>query len=81
MKRYVSHKIVEAGVIIGISQGPDIDVAPWVDVEGFGRINVPRGFTARGTPEIGDYLVKYEDGYLSWSPKEAFEQGYTEENN
>lgn len=23
------------------------------------------------------YSVKYEDGYVSWSPKEAFEAGYT----
>jgi len=32
---------------------------------------------ARGRPSDGDYLVRYEDGYLSWSPKKAFENGYT----
>lgn len=26
---------------------------------------------------VGGYLVQYEDGYLSWSPAEAFEKGYT----
>ena len=26
---------------------------------------------------IGGYLVQYEDGYLSWSPAKAFEEGYT----
>lgn len=26
---------------------------------------------------IGGYLVQYEDGYLSWSPAKAFEDGYT----
>jgi hypothetical protein len=24
------------------------------------------------------YYVMYEDGYISWSPSKAFEQGYTE---
>ena len=27
---------------------------------------------------VGGYLVKYEDGYTSWSPAEAFEGGYRE---
>lgn len=22
------------------------------------------------------YLIQYEDGYMSWSPKKAFEEGY-----
>ncbi|PYX85030.1 MAG: hypothetical protein DMG70_05000 [Acidobacteria bacterium] len=26
---------------------------------------------------LGGYLVQYEDGYLSWSPAKAFEEGYT----
>ena len=28
-------------------------------------------------PQTGWYLVKYEDGYVSFSPGETFEQGYT----
>lgn len=28
-------------------------------------------------PEDKGYLVKYEDGYLSWSPEEAFEEAYS----
>ena len=30
-------------------------------------------------PEMGDpgYLVVYEDGFMSWSPTKAFENGYT----
>jgi hypothetical protein len=36
-------------------------------------------FFGRGSPAVGDYLVRYEpEGYLSWSPKKAFEDGYTE---
>ena len=26
---------------------------------------------------IGGFLVQYNDGYLSWSPSKAFEDGYT----
>ena len=29
-------------------------------------------------PEREGYLVKYEDGYESWSPKEVFERCYRE---
>jgi hypothetical protein len=32
---------------------------------------------SRYIPEPGDYLVRYEDGYLAFSPKKAFEDGYT----
>lgn len=28
-----------------------------------------------GTPEDG-FLVRYEDGYMSWSPKDVFERCY-----
>ena len=29
-------------------------------------------------PDRSGYIVKYEDGYISWSPKKAFEEGYIE---
>lgn len=34
-----------------------------------------RGWTmpANENPSDSGYLVKYEDGYISWSPKEVFE--------
>lgn len=28
-------------------------------------------------PEVGGYLVVYEDGYKSYSPAKAFEEGYS----
>jgi hypothetical protein len=69
MRRYRSHKVVEAGVVQHIDVG-----SVTVDDE---VIPVPAGIFARGTPSIGeDYLVRYEDGYVSWSPKAAFEAGY-----
>jgi len=72
MRRYRSHKVVEAGVVQHIDVG-----SVTVDDE---VIPVPAGIFARGTPSIGeDYLVRYEDGYVSWSPKAAFEAGYAPE--
>lgn len=32
---------------------------------------------SRYTPEVGDYYVVYDDGYESFSPRKAFEDGYT----
>jgi hypothetical protein len=29
-------------------------------------------------PQVGGYYVRYPDGYESWSPAKAFEEGYTE---
>lgn len=34
-------------------------------------------FCAKHAPQAGGYLVQYEDGYLSFSPAKAFEEGYT----
>lgn len=69
MRKWQSHKIVEAEPIVGI--GPHSAA-----VANGESIPLPDNFTARGTPEAGDYLVRYDDGYLSWSPKKVFEEGY-----
>lgn len=45
-----------------------------------GDYNEYRGWTipADENPADEGYLVKYPDGYESWSPKEVFEKAYTE---
>lgn len=40
-------------------------------------VTVDVGLLGRFTPEVGDYLVIYADDYASFSPKHAFEDGYT----
>lgn len=83
MQRYKSHKIVEAGkiqrihtVLVPAGKGTQAHVIDFVEVGGQ-QYDVPEGFAAREKhPQIGDYLVRYEDGYLSWSPAAAFEAGY-----
>ncbi len=64
MKKYVGTKILEAEQMRR------------------GEYNTYRGWTIpeNENPEDEGYLVKYEDGYESWSPKDAFEQSYTEYN-
>ena len=77
MKKYRSHKVVEAakirfvqpisdreGARLGFDDLPDILVSP--------------EYVAKHDPKVGGYYVKYPDGYESWSPAEAFEEGYTE---
>ena len=79
MKTYQSHKVVEAAQILGYSQELG-EVTIYADnADGYERIAMPNDFFKRGTPKVGDYLVRYQpDGYLSWSPKAVFEAGYTE---
>ncbi len=78
MPSYVSHKVVEAAEITRFNDPPHtVDV----QFEQGGhvvhqRITVPPNFFARGYPATGDYLVRYRDGYLSWSPREEFLDGY-----
>ncbi len=36
-----------------------------------------RDYFEKHKPEEGGYYVRYEDGYESYSPAEAFEAGYT----
>ncbi len=38
---------------------------------------VSSDYMSKHKPEPGGYYVKYEDGYESYSPAEAFESGYT----
>jgi len=85
MKRYRSHKVVEAAPILRASTF-DNTVTIKDDASNDHTIIMPIGFFARGEPQPGDYLVRYQlqgylsqSPYLSWSPKAVFEDGYTAE--
>jgi hypothetical protein len=77
MQKYRSHKVVEAAPIIMHTDG----LVVVRNADGTEEhVKVPEDFGARGEPSNGDYLVRYQpDGYLSWSPKAAFEDGYAPE--
>lgn len=38
---------------------------------------VAQEFIEKHKPQVGGYLVIYDDGYQSFSPAKAFEEGYT----
>ncbi len=44
---------------------------------GYATIRVPRDYVHKHNPQAGGYYVVYKDGYKSFSPAEAFEEGYT----
>ena len=73
---YKCHKVVRAMHIAAITQRAtpfpgfvlaDLASNEWV---------ITTEFMERHNPETGGYIVMYEDGYTSFSPKEAFEDGY-----
>lgn len=72
MPRYKSHKIVWALKIADVT-GCTITPAD----EGYAPFEVDPSLYLRYTPTAGDYFVQYEDGYKSFSPAKAFEEGYT----
>lgn len=46
--------------------------------EGYAPFKVDRDYVWRHKPQVGGYYVVYmPDGYISWSPAKAFEDGYT----
>lgn len=84
MKNYQCHKKVQATKIIEVTQTTHPDEPETQMVE----IHTDDGTTfnfrkddkmfARYMPVIGDYVVLYRDGYLSFSPQKEFEDGYAE---
>jgi hypothetical protein len=83
MSRYKCHKIVHAGQItamVAMQGGFRID---YTGRNGEARfINVKDAWAAKhATAEVGGYLVVYEDGFMSYSPKKAFEDGYSLETD
>ncbi len=45
--------------------------------EGYAPFEVGFDYVNRHKPEAGGYFVVYTDGYKSYSPAKAFEEGYT----
>ena len=73
LPKYKCHKIVEAFKIESIET--DDSGLHLVSGQGYSR-HVNQSFIDRGA-KVGGYLVRYRDGYYSYSPAEAFESGYT----
>lgn len=77
---YKSHKTVRAARILRTLV--DCDALPSVrklTLDGGHKFEAPVSdpIWARFVPTAGDYYVVYEDGYISFSPMKAFEEGYS----
>ena len=84
MPRYKCHKEVWAHRIKAITyselpENQEADgsafIVPWE--EGYAPIKVGFDYMSKHKPRPGGYYVVYKDGYRSFSPGEAFEDGYT----
>lgn len=85
MPRYRSHKEVWALKIAKIERhGPgnpqaESDGSAMITPveQGYAPFKVGAAYVRKHQPQAGGYYVVYKDGYKSWSPAEAFEEGYT----
>lgn len=79
MPRYKCHKEVWALKIAEIRGQSKTGVGAVIVPadEGFGPFFVDDHYLAKHAPRAGGYFIQYADGYLSFSPAEAFEDGYT----
>ena len=70
--------IAELEVILKEDSNAKIDAAIITPEEsGYAEFGVDNDFLLKHDPQPGGYFVVYEDGYKSYSPAQAFENGYT----
>lgn len=72
LPRYQSHKIVRAAKIVSITR----EGANAVLALNGGLHTVSIEWADKTMPVVGGYFVVYDDGYTSFSPAKAFEEGY-----
>lgn len=78
MPRYKCHKEVWALKIRSVTPVSEDGSAELVPEErGYGPVKVDRDYMSKHRPSPGGYYVVYKDGYRSFSPADAFEEGYS----
>lgn len=77
MPAYKSHKVVRAAKITAFRQNGNPNMPDLVLGEIDGITTLLPEWHAKHKPQVGGYLVEYEDGYKSFSPAKAFEDGHT----
>ena len=78
MPKYICHKQVWAlkiKEIKPIDSDGGIEITP--EDEGYAPFYMDGEYAGKHNPEAGGYYVVYKGGYTSFSPSEAFEEGYT----
>lgn len=79
LPKYRCHKEVWAFKIKDIHNRPPADSGGAMILpaeEGYDQFLVPEEYMVKHLPKIGGYYVIYADGYHSYSPAPAFEEGY-----
>lgn len=75
---FESHKTVEAYKIVSVMPTNDGGKLSLEKRDGSTlRVKVSHAYMLKHEPRAGGYYVKYVDGYESFSPAKAFEDGYT----
>lgn len=77
LPRYECHKKVSALKIAEAQNDIDGGVTITPVEEGFAPFTLSAEWAQKHQPEVGGYVVVYVDGYVSYSPAKAFEDGYT----
>jgi len=84
MPRYKCHKEVWALKIKAIKRDGEgeyreTDGSATITPEeaDYAPFKVDAAYMHKHKPQVGGYYVVYDDGYKSWSPAAAFEEGYT----
>lgn len=75
--KYQSHKEVSAAKITAVDAGADGSLTIHLEKPFDNVIIAHEHMKRKPKPEAGWYLVVYADGYISFSPGSAFEEGYT----
>lgn len=81
MPQYRCHKVVRAAKITEVNivevDQPGKPLVVELVLGDIGVWTAPVIWNEQHKPFVGGYLVEYEDGYRSYSPAKAFEEGYT----
>lgn len=87
MPKYRSHKTVWALKIATVTLDAQLAKEENRETDGgavltfmdrrYAPMKVDGEYVRKHRPQPGGYYVVYEDGYKSWSPAKAFEEGYT----
>lgn len=76
LPKYKCHKVVGALKIANVSPTPNGGAIIVPTNTRFSSIGVDENYINSHMPHVGGYYVRYADGYESFSPAKAFEDGY-----
>lgn len=74
LPRWLCHKMVDADRIVELIYA---DGALTMRLSEGAQVVVSKAWDKQHSPAVGGYFVRYDDGYQSYSPAKAFEEGYS----